>query len=149
VRAEIRRIRRRIARLEAEPRPPDGGAGDDPARFDWYADSCPCAHLSPAFFRRIVAHFEGTRLGRQELMGELLEVGDGAWFARFDPARHVGEEAEYDPASPVHLAIDYGVSRHTAAVWFQVRGPSRDGWSVAGGGIGSDRSLHPPPATRR
>ena len=29
--------------------------------------------------------------------------------------------AEYDPALPVHLAIDCGVSRHVAAVWFQVR----------------------------
>ena len=28
--------------------------------------------------------------------------------------------AEYDPALPVHLAIDCGVSRHVAAVWFQV-----------------------------
>jgi hypothetical protein len=79
-------------------------------------------HLSEAFFQRIVTNFEGTRLGQQELLGEVLEVSDGAWFARFDPAKHVSEEAAYDPAWPVHLAIDCGVSRHTAAVWFQVRG---------------------------
>jgi hypothetical protein len=80
------------------------------------------AHLSPAFFQRIVASFEGTRLGQQELLGEVLEVSDGAWFKRFDVARHVSDEAAYHPAWPVHLAIDCGVSRHTAAVWFQVRG---------------------------
>ncbi len=79
------------------------------------------AHLPPEFFRRIISRFEGTRLGRQELMGELLGVSEGAWFARFNPAEHIDEKAEYDPAFPVHLAIDCGVSRHTAAVWFQVR----------------------------
>src|SRR5262249_31617924 len=45
----------------------------------------------------------------------------GAWFPSFDPAKHVTPAAEYDPALPVHLAIDCGVSRHVAAVWFQVR----------------------------
>lgn len=44
---------------------------------------------------------------------------DGLWFPAFDPARHVRESAEYDPAWPVHLAIDSGV--FTGAVFFQVR----------------------------
>jgi hypothetical protein len=80
------------------------------------------AHLAPAFFDQIVATYEGTRLGQQEIHAEVLEVGDGAWFARFDPARHVAESAEYDDRLPAHLAIDCGISQHTAAVWFQVRG---------------------------
>jgi phage terminase large subunit-like protein len=79
-------------------------------------------HLSRSFYDDITGMFEGTRLGRQELHGEVLEVGDGAWFAQFDPARHVTDAAEYDPRFSAHLAIDCGVSRHTAAVWFQVRG---------------------------
>jgi hypothetical protein len=79
------------------------------------------AHLAPSFFDRIVTKYEGTRLGQQELLAELLEVSDGAWFPSFDASRHVTEAAEYDPALPVHLAIDCGVSRHVAAVWFQVR----------------------------
>ena len=79
------------------------------------------AHLAPSFFERIVTKYEGTRLGQQELLAELLEVSEGAWFPSFDPARHVTEAAEYDPALPVYLAIDCGVSRHVAAVWFQVR----------------------------
>ena len=78
--------------------------------------------------------YEGTRLGQQELLAELLEVSDGAWFPSFDPTKHVTASAEYDPALPVHLAIDCGVSRFVAAVWFQVRGelpeekPPADAW---------------------
>ena len=79
------------------------------------------AHLAASFFERIVGKYEGTRLGQQELLAELLEVSDGAWFASFDASRHVSEAAEYEPGYPVHLAIDCGVSRHVAAVWFQVR----------------------------
>ena len=37
------------------------------------------------------------------------------------PARHVREDAEYHPAYYVRCAIDAGTSRHTAAVFFQVR----------------------------
>jgi Terminase large subunit, T4likevirus-type, N-terminal len=79
------------------------------------------AHLAASFFDRIVCKYEGTRLGQQELLAEILEVSDGAWFKSFDAARHVTDRAEYEPGFPVHLAIDCGVSRHVAAVWFQVR----------------------------
>ena len=55
---------------------------------------------------------------------------DGLWFPAFDPATHVGTGAEYDPALPVHLAIDSGV--FTGAVFFQVtRDPT--------GGSGNER----------
>ena len=40
---------------------------------------------------------------------------------QFDPARHVSAEAEYHPGYPVRCAIDAGTSRHTAAVFLQVR----------------------------
>jgi hypothetical protein len=79
-------------------------------------------HLAPTFFERILGKFEGTRLGRQEIDGEILEVGQGAWFDGFQPGRHVTDAAEYHPGFPVHLAIDCGVSRHVGAVWFQLRG---------------------------
>ena len=36
------------------------------------------ANLAPQFFRSIVAKYEGTRLGRQEIHGELLEDVEGA-----------------------------------------------------------------------
>ncbi len=77
------------------------------------------ANLAPAFFDRIVSRYEGTRLGRQELMAEVLEVSDRIWFPGFDPSRHVTTSAEFDPNLPVHLAVDCGISRHFAAVWFQ------------------------------
>ena len=79
------------------------------------------AHLSPKFFTEIVSAYENTKLGRQELYAEFLETTEGVWFTGFDPARHVSLEAEYHPAYFVRCAIDAGTSRHTAAVFFQVR----------------------------
>lgn len=79
------------------------------------------ANLAPTFFDKVIAKYEGTRLGQQELYAEILEVSEGAWFAGFDPSRHITEAAEYIPGLPVHLAIDAGTSRTTAAVWFQCR----------------------------
>jgi hypothetical protein len=43
---------------------------------------------------------------------------DGLWFPEFSRARHVSEQAEFDPALPVHLAVDSGV--HSGVVWFQI-----------------------------
>ncbi len=79
------------------------------------------AHLPREFLAQIVALYENTRLGRQEIYAEFLETTDGVWFASFDPARHVSIEAEYHPGYAVRCAIDAGTSRHTAAVFFQVR----------------------------
>ena len=79
------------------------------------------AHLAPQFFDSVVAKYEGTRLGRQELNAELLEVLEGVWFGTFDPSRHVDESAEFDSSLPVRIAIDAGTSRHTGAVLYQAR----------------------------
>ncbi|MDE2100503.1 MAG: DNA-packaging protein [Patescibacteria group bacterium] len=76
-------------------------------------------HLADEFIAEIEAMYEGTRLGRQEIHAELLEVLEGVWFLLFDPARHVTPLAEYDWHLPVYCAIDAGTSRHTAAVFFQ------------------------------
>jgi phage terminase large subunit-like protein len=74
-------------------------------------------NLAPTFFDRIVARYEGTRLGRQEIHGELLEDVPGALWTRdgiererwpygqrlpefkrlvvaIDPAASSGEEAD-------------------------------------------------------
>jgi hypothetical protein len=79
------------------------------------------AQLPPEFLDQIVSLYENTRLGRQEIHAEFLETTEGVWFAIFDPARHVSVEAEYHPGYAVRCAIDAGTSRHTAAVYFQVR----------------------------
>jgi hypothetical protein len=78
-------------------------------------------HLPREFLAQIVRLYENTRLGRQEIYAEFLDLAEGVWFASFDPARHVSLEAEYHPGYPVRCAIDAGTSRHTAAVFFQVR----------------------------
>ena len=46
-------------------------------------------HLAPAYFKSIVKRYEGTRMGRQELLGELLDANAGALFKRdlIDTAR--------------------------------------------------------------
>jgi phage terminase large subunit-like protein len=79
------------------------------------------AQLPPEFLAQIVSLYENTRLGRQEIYAEFLETGEGAWFPNFDPTRHTTIDAEYQPGYPVRCAIDAGTSRHTAAVFFQVR----------------------------
>jgi hypothetical protein len=79
------------------------------------------AHLPREFLAQIVGLYENTRLGRQEIYAEFLETTEGVWFAGFDPARHVTVDAEYHPGYFVRCAIDAGTSRHTAAVFFQVR----------------------------
>ena len=84
------------------------------------------AHLSRAFLAQIVSLYENTRLGKQEIHAEFLETTDGVWFANFDPARHVSLEAEYHCGYYVRCAIDAGTSRHTGAVFFQVRARPED-----------------------
>jgi Terminase large subunit, T4likevirus-type, N-terminal len=79
------------------------------------------AHLPRPFLEQIIALYDKTKLGRQEIYAEFLDTTDGVWFARFDPARHVSMAAEYNPIYHVRCAIDAGTSRHTAAVFFQVR----------------------------
>jgi hypothetical protein len=79
------------------------------------------AHLPRQFVTQITQLYANTRLGRQEIYAEFLDTTEGVWFARFDPARHVSVQAEYDPIYHVRCAIDAGTSRHTAAVFFQVR----------------------------
>jgi hypothetical protein len=87
------------------------------------------AHLAPSFFTEIITRYEGTRLGEQELMAVLLEITEGAWFPGFTITRHVSETAEYHPAFPIRVAIDAGTSRHTGAVFFQMR-PQERGWPI-------------------
>jgi hypothetical protein len=79
------------------------------------------AQLPKEFLAQIVGLYENTRLGRQEIHAEFLETSEGVWFANFNPAKHVSVEAEFHPGYQVRCAIDAGTSRHTAAVFFQVR----------------------------
>jgi phage terminase large subunit-like protein len=42
------------------------------------------AHLAPSFFDAVLRRYEGTRLGRQEIDGEVLDDNPGALFRRDD-----------------------------------------------------------------
>jgi hypothetical protein len=78
------------------------------------------ANLAQEFIEEITAAYAGTRLGLQELEGLLLDLDEDAWFATFDPTKHVTEAAEFHPAWEVDLGIDCGVSMHVGASFLQV-----------------------------
>lgn len=65
------------------------------------------ANLAPAFIETIIARYEGTRLGRQEIAGELLDDVEGAlWtLARIDAAR-LRADATLPAFGRVVVAID-------------------------------------------
>ncbi len=68
------------------------------------------ANLADGFFQQIVAQYEGTRIGRQELHGELLEDNPGAlWNASAIDATRVVKAPEM---RRVVVAIDPAVSNH-------------------------------------
>jgi len=50
------------------------------------------ANLAATFFSQIISKYEGTRLGRQELLGEVIEEAEGALWTRamIDAAQHGG-----------------------------------------------------------
>jgi hypothetical protein len=76
-------------------------------------------HLSPEFVDQVLALYKGTRFEDQEIKGLLIDQAEGAWFGRFDPAKHVSESAVFRPGVPVEIAVDAGTSRTTAAVIYQ------------------------------
>lgn len=54
------------------------------------------AHLAPSFLRKMRKKYEGTRLGRQELLAEILAEAENALWSRdmIEAARHTGELPE-------------------------------------------------------
>jgi phage terminase large subunit-like protein len=66
------------------------------------------ANLAPSFFDRIIIKYENTRLGRQELRGELIEEMEGAlWTRVLVEAAHNDQRSDF---SRVVVAIDPAVS---------------------------------------
>lgn len=89
------------------------------------------ANLSEAFFTAIVSTYAHTRIGEQEILGKLLENVEGAYFPRFDAARHVTEGADYQEGQEVLVGVDAGVSRWTSATFFTVRQIGPYSWRVS------------------
>lgn len=68
------------------------------------------ANLAPTFFKGVAKRYEGTSLGRQELLGEVLDENAGALFKR-----HLIEAARVDEAPELKrivVAIDPAVTSH-------------------------------------
>lgn len=80
------------------------------------------AHLAPAFFRHVIARYEGTRLGRQELDAELLEDNpDALWRRAVIETARVREAPEL---ARIVVAVDPPAtsSRHADACGIVVAG---------------------------
>ncbi len=69
-------------------------------------------NLSEAFFDTVIRKYEGTRIGRQELMAELLEDFPGALWNRpmIDSSRIRPDEVHWDMVVRIVVAIDPAVS---------------------------------------
>jgi phage terminase large subunit-like protein len=70
------------------------------------------ANLAPAFFDAIIRKYEGSRLGRQELLAELLEDMAGAIFKRalIEAARIRLDQVRWDLVVRIVVAIDPAVT---------------------------------------
>ena len=84
------------------------------------------ANLAPAFFRNVIARYEGTRLGRQELDAELLEDNPDALWRRDKIERH--RVAVTPDLARIVVAIDPPASS----------GPNADECGIIVAGIKSD-----------
>lgn len=96
------------------------------------------ANLPRAFFDAVIARYEGTRLGRQELGGEILEDTPGALFTRA-----VIEAAKVEDAPPltrVVVAIDPPASAgpRSSACGIVVAGLGADGCAY----VLADKTVH-------
>jgi phage terminase large subunit-like protein len=89
--------------------------GDPHTRVTQAPTSANAAHLSPAFLETVVARYAGTRQGRQELDGELIEDRpDALWSRCCDPFDFLRMKLESGPLEgPDDEAIEvYGRADH-------------------------------------
>lgn len=87
------------------------------------------ANLAPTFFTQVVARYEGTRLGRQELYAEVLEDVEGALLTRALFDRYRRSRAQVPALVRIGVAIDPAVTS----------GETADETGIVGGGIDAAR----------
>ncbi|WP_370877201.1 DNA-packaging protein [Kaistia dalseonensis] len=94
-------------------------------------------NLAPGFLERVVGRYQGTRLGRQEIDGELIEDrADGLWSRNGIEAMRVDEAPEL---ARIVVAVDPPASRRK---WADACGIVACGLGVDGVGyVLADRSL--------
>jgi predicted phage terminase large subunit-like protein len=88
------------------------------------------ANLAPAFFDKVIAKYEGTRLGRQEVYAEILEDNPGALWKRADI--DASRVTWLPPLLRVVVAIDPAMT--------STEGSDQTGIVVAG--LGRDRQFY-------
>ena len=75
------------------------------------------ANLAPEFIAYIKGRYEGTRLGRQEIAGEILESIAGLVYDAFTPEQCIIPRFAVPLAWNRYFAIDFG-RVNTAALWY-------------------------------
>ena len=88
------------------------------------------AHLSPAFLDEVLARYAGTRLGRQEIDGEIIEERDDALWT------HAVIEAARVRAAPPLLRIVVGIDPPGSGR------PGADSCGIVAAGIAEDNSIY-------
>jgi phage terminase large subunit-like protein len=88
------------------------------------------AHLSPAFLDEVIARYAGTRLGRQEIDGEIIEDRpDALWTRAMIEAARV---AAAPPLARIVVGIDPPISSR----------PGADACGIVAAGRGADGGLY-------
>lgn len=91
------------------------------------------ANLAPSFFTQIIRKYEGTTLGRQELMGELVEDVEGAlWVRRMIDEHRVRFDHDGKPIMPELVRVATAVDPATTY------GENSDATGLATVGRGTD-----------
>ncbi len=73
-------------------------------------------NLAPEFLSYIMSKYEGTRLGRQELAGELLNESQGLVYDAFKPDISIIPRFAIPDSWPRYFMMDFG-RVNTAALW--------------------------------
>jgi phage terminase large subunit-like protein len=73
------------------------------------------ANLAPAFFENVISNYEGTRLGRQEIAGEVLLDNLGALWTNGLIDQHRVRPEDVPPLVRVVVAVDPSVSEAEGA----------------------------------
>jgi phage terminase large subunit-like protein len=90
-------------------------------------------NLDPTFFDHIIAKYKGTRLGRQELMGDILDSAEGAlWTRDMLEAAHDGQRSQYlRTVVAVDPAVSANVSSALTGIVVAARGADQRGYVLA------------------
>jgi len=75
------------------------------------------ANLAPEFLSYVMARYQGTKLGRQELAGEVLSSLEGLVYDAFKPDMCIIPRFAINPEWPKYFGMDFG-RVNTAAVWY-------------------------------